>query len=290
MKITDQIHALKIQFKIPVSPEIIVDRYAFVYILFGDKIHLIDSGIKGSESDISAYIESQGRKAEDISTLILTHCHPDHIGSAAVLKKNTGCRVLAHSLEKEWIENTDAQFAARPVPGFHDLVGGPVIVDRTIETGVPLELEKNIILKPIFTPGHSQGSVSFLYKNENALFSGDALAFPGDLPIYEDISVTMASISELKKLENINTLLSSWEDPIQGDDMIRTRMDESQEYLKRIHEQVLKNSIGQKDQDIMELCKKTIAGLGLPPFAANPLVAKAFTSSLTAPETFGLDV
>jgi hypothetical protein len=32
----------------------------------------------------------------------------------------------------------------------------------------------------------------------------------------------------------------------------------------------------------MELCKKVVSELGLPPFAANPLVAKAFASSLAA--------
>jgi len=35
-------------------------------------------------------------------------------------------------------------------------------------------------------------------------------------------------------------------------------------------------------QDIMQLCKQVAGTLGLPPIAVNPLVAKAFASSLAA--------
>jgi len=53
-------------------------------------------------------------------------------------------------------------------------------------------------------------------------------------------------------------------------------------YLKRIHKAVIKNSSNEKQQNIMDLCKKVVGELGLPPFAVNPLVAKAFASSLAA--------
>lgn len=51
-------------------------------------------------------------------------------------------------------------------------------------------------------------------------------------------------------------------------------------YLKRIHTAVINNSRTEKPQNIMELCKKVVSELGLPPFAVNPLVARAFASSL----------
>ena len=58
MQITKKIHAIKIPFKVPVSPELSVERFAFVYLIFGDKIHLIDSGVAGADSTIWEYIKA----------------------------------------------------------------------------------------------------------------------------------------------------------------------------------------------------------------------------------------
>jgi hydroxyacylglutathione hydrolase len=282
MQVTKRMHALKIKFKIPVSPEMTVDRFAFVYLIFGDKIHLIDSGVAGAEAAIWEYILKQDREPKEVSSLILTHSHPDHIGSAGRIKNQTGCTIFSHKLEQEWIENTEKQFDERPVPGFQTLVEGPVSVDNLLEGGETLELEKDINIKIIHTPGHSKGSISLFFEEEKCLVTADALAFPGDLPIYEDISSCLNSITNLQNIENVETLLSSWEPPIQGREKIKKRMDESIAYLKRIHKAVINNSSNEKQQNIMDLCKKVVDELGLPPFAVNPLVAKAFTSSLAA--------
>lgn len=282
MQVTKRIHALKIPFKIPVSPEMAVDRFAFVYLILGDKIHLIDSGVAGAEAAIWEYIKKQNREPKEVSTLILTHSHPDHIGAAQSIKNQTGCTVFSHKLEQEWIENTNKQFKDRPVPGFQALVEGPVGVDHLLEGGEILELEKGIICKIIHTPGHSKGSISLLFEEEKSLITADALAFPGDLPIYEDISSCIHSITTLQNIENLENLLSSWEPPIQDREKICRRMDESIAYLKRIHSTVINNSRNEKQQNIMDLCKKVVSELGLPPFAVNPLVAQAFASSLAA--------
>ena len=82
MQITEHIHALKIPFKVPVSQKVSLDRFAYVYLVFGDKIHLIDSGVAGAAKAILAYIKEHGKEPEDIASLILTHSHPDHIGAA----------------------------------------------------------------------------------------------------------------------------------------------------------------------------------------------------------------
>ncbi len=282
MQVTERIHALKIPFKVPISPEMSVDRFAFVYLVFGNKIHLIDSGVAGAESTLWEYIKEQGRDPKEVVSLILTHSHPDHIGAAQSIKKQTGCIIFAHKLEQNWIEDTEQQFKNRPVPGFQTLVEGPVRVDRFVDGGETIELEKNIIGKVIHTPGHSKGSISLLFEKESSLFTADALALPGDLPIYEDISACLTSIKTLQKIDNVENLFSSWEPPIQGQGKIIKRMEESIAYLQRIHNAVINNHTNEKQQSIMELCQKVVRELGLPPFAATPLVAKAFASSLVA--------
>lgn len=282
MQVTERIHAIKIPFKVPISHEISLDRFAYAYLLFGNKIHLIDSGVAGSEKAILDYIKEHGRDPKEVSSLILTHSHPDHIGAAQSIKKLTDCTIFAHKLEQEWIEDTEQQFKDRPVPGFQTLVEGPVGIDKFIDDGQILELENSIICKIVHTAGHSKGSISLLFEEERSLFTADALISPGDLPIYEDIANSIASIRTLQKIENLEYLFSSWESPIQGQKNISKRMDESILYFKSIHTAVLNNSNNSTQQSIMELCQKVVSELGLPSVAVMPLVAKALASSIVA--------
>lgn len=282
MQVTERTHAIKIPFKVPISPENSIDRFAFVYLVFGEKIHLIDSGVAGAESIIWEYIKEQGREPKEVASLILTHSHPDHIGSARSIKDQIDCTVFAHKLEQEWIEDTEQQFKDRPVPGFQNLVEGSVAVDRCLDGGEILELENGLSCKILHTPGHSKGSISLIFEDEQTLFTADALTYPGDLPIYEDIGACVASIEKLQRIDNAQILLSSWEDPIRGQEKIIKRMNESIAYLGRIHTAVMNNRSIDNQQNLMELCQKVVGELGLPPFAAMPLVANALASSLVA--------
>lgn len=282
MQDTKLIHAIKIPFKVPISPERTIDRFAFSYLIFGESIHLIDCGVAGSETIIYDYIKEKGREPKEISSLILTHSHPDHIGAAKSIKKQTSCTVFAHKLERVWIEDTEQQFKDRPVPGFQTLVEGSIGVDNLLEGGEIIELENGILCKTVHTPGHSKGSLSLLFEDGKSLFTADVLIYPGDLPIYEDIFACRRSIKMLQEIDTVENLFSSWENPIQGQGNIYIRMNESIAYLERIHTAVIKNSNMNKQQNNMELCQKVVTELGLPPFAAIPLVAKAFSSSLVA--------
>src|SRR5512137_779298 len=121
MQITPSIHALRHPFKIPVAPGIAIDRFVYSYILAGETITLIDTGVAGCENCIFDYIRSIGRDPEEITLIILTHSHPDHIGAAKAIRDATGCSVMAHSSERVWIEDVDRQNRERPVPGFSTL-------------------------------------------------------------------------------------------------------------------------------------------------------------------------
>jgi len=281
MQVTEHIHAVKIPFKIPVAPERLVDRDVYAFLVFSERITLIDSGVSGAQAIIFDYIRQQGRNPEEVSMLILSHSHPDHLGAAKAIRDATDCLVAAHPGEMYWIEDTDRQFSERPVPGFQALVGGPVHVDRLLANGNILDLGEGIRCKVIHTPGHSKGSISLFFENEKALFTGDAVPLPGDLPIYENMAECVASMKRLMKYENIEVMLSSWEPPVQGRENIARRMDAGMAWLRRIHETVLK--AGKDDgKDLTALCRQVVVELGLPPFAAMPLVAGAFASSIEA--------
>jgi hydroxyacylglutathione hydrolase len=283
MQVTEHIHALKIPFKIPISPEKMIDRYVYSYIVFADKITLIDSGVSGTETIIFDYIKKNGRDPQEISLVILSHSHPDHMGSVKVIKEVTQCQVIAHAGEKDWIEDTEKQLKDRPVPGFHALVAGPVALDRLLENGEIADLGGKIRCEVLHTPGHSRGSISLLFPSEETVITGDALPLPNDLPIYEDVVASFNSIIKIKKVRNKEVLLSSWEAPIYENERIEQRIDDGLSYLRRIHETVIRTKI-QNKEDLMDLCRQVIKEMGLPPVMATPLVARSFAANLSAME------
>jgi hydroxyacylglutathione hydrolase len=281
MQVTPHIHALEIPFVVPIAPGKELDRRVFVFPVFSNTIALIDCGVAGAETAIYEYVRKNGRAPEEIQTLVLSHSHPDHIGAARTMREHCGCTVYGPAAEKYWIEDTVRQERERPVPGFSTLVSGPVAVDKVLGDGELLSLGGDISCRALHTPGHSAGSLSLFFASERVLFTGDALPMVDDLPIYDDIAASMRSIRKLDQLEQVETLLSSWEPPIQGRDRIAHRIRAGVAYLHRIHRTVLE--INGKDKTVgMDLCRQVVEELGLPSFAANPLVARAFASSLAA--------
>ena len=281
MQITDRIHALKIPFQITDPSGQKVPRFVYVYLIYGKRICLIDSGVASSEKVILDYLAKTGRRPEEISQLILTHSHPDHIGAARAVKSISGCTVSAHAAEKSWIEDVDLQERERSVPGFKSLVAGSVHVNQTLQDGDLLDLD-GLSMQVMHTPGHSPGSICLWLPEVGALFSADAVPVPGSMPIYQDILASVRSIQRLRRMQGIKFLLSAWDDPRLDGDTYRV-MDEGIRYLQSIHNAVLKVA-GDRGPDAgldpMELCRRVLAELDLPLAMANPLVAGSFQSSL----------
>ena len=93
MKLTEKIHLLRLDFEINLAPHKKIERFVNCIIVFGKKITLIDTGIKNSACNIFNYIKENGRDIADIETVILSHSHPDHIGSAAKISRITSYNV-----------------------------------------------------------------------------------------------------------------------------------------------------------------------------------------------------
>ena len=169
MKVTEDIHALKIPFKLRVGPDKTLDRFVFAYLIFGDQIGLIDSGVAGSETIIFDYVKKAGRDPREITRLIFTHAHPDHIGAGRAIREQTGCKVAAHAAAAPWIEDVDRQYAERPIGNFYELVGGSVEIDMPLKDGDLLDLDGGRTLEIFHTPGHSRGAICLLYNKDRAL-------------------------------------------------------------------------------------------------------------------------
>ncbi len=282
MQVGRHIHALKFPFQINVSPSVSLDRFVYAYLIYGSRICLIDTGVSSAETIIFDYLRNTGRSPEEIDMIILTHSHPDHIGAVQSIKESTGCVIAAHPREKNWIEDVDLQCRERPVPGFYSLVGGSVNIDYLVEEGDILDLGDGLSIEVIHTPGHSEGSISLWLPADRALFSGDAVPLPGDIPIYDDYESSISSINKLKAVEGIHNLLSAWDVPRDGDYAYKL-MGESINFLKQIHELVGENATGYTSQtDIMDLCRRVVRALGLPATAATPMLARSLQANLRA--------
>ncbi len=75
LQITPIIHAIRHSFRIPIAPGITFDRFVYSYVIYGDTIVLIDTGVAGSENQIFEDIRSTGRNPSEIALIILTHSH-----------------------------------------------------------------------------------------------------------------------------------------------------------------------------------------------------------------------
>ena len=277
MKITNHIHQIHIEFKIPIAPDKSVDRFVHVFLIVGHKIHLVDSGVSHAYPAIESYIKQIGRDISDVENLLLTHSHPDHIGAAQPIKELTNCHISAHSAEVMMIEDVDFQFSVRPVPGFQKLVAGSVPVDHVVFDGDEIKLEENLTIRVIHTPGHSAGSVSYYLVEEDALFTGDAILLPGEIPIFDDLQAYLNSLIKIKEVEATLTL-SAWDEPreVEG---ISLLLSKSEEYIHAIRAAVKKVSAEAPGVD-MQFCLAVIRELRLPPILANPLLLKSFLACL----------
>ena len=279
MQVTEDIHALKIPFKLRVGPDKTVDRFVYAYLIFGDQICLIDSGVAGSEAIILDYIKQAGRDPLEIARIVFTHSHADHIGGSRALKKQTGCKIAAHLDARPWIENVDRQYAERPVGNFYDLVGGPVEIDSDLKDGDRLELGGGKTLEIFHTPGHSKGSISLLYNKDMALFSGDAVPKPGTVPIYEDVATSIQSIKKLQKIKGLKILIASWDDP-QFEDRAYASMDAGLQWFQQIHEAVLAETGGSDTLNPQELSARVLKRLGFPEIPLVPIVVTSIGAHL----------
>lgn len=277
MKVSQHTHLLKIPFKIQVSNEVQIDRFVNIFIMEGDSICLIDTGVAGSEKLIFEYLEKIGRKSEEIKNILLTHTHPDHIGAIKTIKEICNCNIYVHSAEKAWLENTEQQFKDRPVPGFQTLVAGPVKAGHLLEDGEIIHLGAGLTFKAIHCPGHSQGSVAYLHQQDNALFSGDIIPVKNDIPVYDDYSLSVKSLEKLENLPFPEHIFSSWDKDRHGDE-VEEIISQGFEVLYEVHAAFLEVHKNFDQNDIAGITKAVLEKMNLPARFINPLFARGIKS------------
>jgi glyoxylase-like metal-dependent hydrolase (beta-lactamase superfamily II) len=82
-----------------------------------DGLTLIDAGFPRKEAAVFGAIRGLGRSPDQLEHLIFTHGHPDHIGSAAAIVRETGARTYMHPLDIPMAEGGGPFRPMRPAPG-----------------------------------------------------------------------------------------------------------------------------------------------------------------------------
>ncbi|MDU2374100.1 MAG: MBL fold metallo-hydrolase [Peptoniphilus harei] len=170
------------------------------FVLFDENkdAFVVDPG--GSSENI---IEAIEKNSLNIKYILLTHGHFDHVGAVASLVKKYKAPVYLSKEDRAFLESPKEV----RVSAFGMQIEAAE-VDVFVKEGDEIPFSEGNI-KVIETPGHTLGSVCYLF--ENYLFAGDTL-FNGsigrtDFP-ESDHSLMVESLKKLKKLDDEIYVLS----------------------------------------------------------------------------------
>jgi hydroxyacylglutathione hydrolase len=151
------------------------------YVIARDGLILIDTGLPRSSKKILNYIQDTlKRNPSELSTIILTHHHIDHIGTVSELKNLSGAKVAVHEADADFVSGRKSHPAPKGGRGFLYRLLGIFFRSEFVEPDIRLRNGDTIAgLTCIHTPGHTPGSICLLDPVSKVLFAGDLLRFDG---------------------------------------------------------------------------------------------------------------
>ena len=170
------------------------------FILFDENKDAVVVDPGGSSENI---IEAIDKNSLNIKYILLTHGHFDHVGAVAALVKKYKAPVYMSKDDRAFLESPKEVRASA-----FGMQIEAADVDVFVKEGDEIPFSEGTI-KVIETPGHTLGSVCYLF--ENYLFAGDTL-FNGsigrtDFP-ESNHSLMIESLKKLKKLDDEIYVLS----------------------------------------------------------------------------------
>jgi glyoxylase-like metal-dependent hydrolase (beta-lactamase superfamily II) len=167
------------------GPEITDSRDGCAYLLHLGELVLIDTGAGWSFEKILKNINMLGFDCKKLTTILLTHCHIDHIGGAPQIKKQLGSKIYIHRLDAPPLEKGDpvltaAQWYQTTFPPTH------ADVEITSSDEILTIGEQEIVC--LHTPGHTPGSISITIDK-----SGRRVLFAQDIhgPLLEEFGSSL---------------------------------------------------------------------------------------------------
>jgi glyoxylase-like metal-dependent hydrolase (beta-lactamase superfamily II) len=168
------------------------DAYTNWYLVEGDDgaLTIVDAGVRSSWHSLKEALGALGRQADDVTGLLLTHAHFDHIGFAERARSDFGIDV--------WVHRDDVPLTRHPLQYAHErsrlpymlnpkslpifasltrsgafwptpIAGVRWFTDDTAPEVAPAGMQL------VSTPGHTMGHVAFHFPERDAVIAGDAI-------------------------------------------------------------------------------------------------------------------
>jgi glyoxylase-like metal-dependent hydrolase (beta-lactamase superfamily II) len=174
------------------------DASVFI-ITCGQDLVMIDCGAGKAPGAIVENIKDAGLDPQRITTLVLTHCHVDHIGSVSYFKEKYTCTVVAHDLDADAIESGDPMLTAARL---YNTRLPSTAVDRRLKGDQETIACGTDVLHCIHTPGHTPGSISvYIDRQGSRILFGQDIHGPFTREFKSDISQWRDSMNKLLELK-----------------------------------------------------------------------------------------
>ncbi len=129
---------------------------AIYLVAFDSAAALIDAGCGNGHQQLVQNISRCLPEAAKIQYLFLTHCHYDHAGGAAEVRKHYGCAIAAHELDAEYLESGDSRVTAAQ---WYNAYLEPLAIDYKIKSQEETFKLGSGSITAYHCPGHSPGSM-----------------------------------------------------------------------------------------------------------------------------------
>jgi hydroxyacylglutathione hydrolase len=161
--------------RIPILPMGMINAFL---IINDQNCILVDSGLPDTESKVEKALKSNGLTFSDIKLIVVTHAHIDHAGNAKLIRELSKAPILAHEGDLPFLTG-QAAMGFCPTGWFGRMFKKTGLITKHYAPFEPDILLKNqeifdLTLYGIpaivqYTPGHTEGSISVVLKNKEAL-------------------------------------------------------------------------------------------------------------------------
>lgn len=157
-----------------------------VYVL-GERERIVVDPASPWDDEQQALLRALDSVEGEVSRILLTHHHHDHVAGAVALRDALAARgrrvpILAHPITATWLEDT-------------------LIVDELVQDGDRIHTDDGRSWEAVFTPGHAPGHVALHDGDSGAVVAGDLVAGVGTIlvdPSDGDLGLYLDSLARMQ--------------------------------------------------------------------------------------------
>lgn len=220
------------------------------WFLVGDGSHItvVDAGAPGYRRQLAGGCAELGRTEADVSAVVLTHAHADHVGVAEMLRTELRVPVWVHEGDRDlattaksmgknegsmfpYLRHTAAWKLTFELMRNGAMKPRPIQEVRTFTDGEQLDVPGG--LRVVHTPGHTDGHCVLVSETAGVCFAGDAICSynpltgetgPQLMPraFTHDVAQATASLDRMSGL-GVESILPGHGDPMPSPDDAVTR-------------------------------------------------------------------